>query len=316
MARGRWRARRRRPTGMEWRPSFSCRWSSPRASMCVALRAAFGGADRLSCRLVLARSAALAPRPRGNPVRFHGNVTTVSDERQASKQGCAGHGGAEVSHPCTGPRTGDWWNPARRRSTPTRRAHVLDSRRCDGQHAGGRQCTLAPGGRAVHGHGRCPGELVCLGSCAAADLPDGAEARPEDPRQIRKRRCARGWEESGLRGESTRRETGVFPLQGRLLACSSVDGRAGEGRATSRCGRNEAGVRGQSGGWLHAAPRRYGQLLTSLPDRGYAPCVPQRCEVSGRTTYAVDPMVGVRGFEPPTPASRKQFPGVGEGRRR
>ena len=44
------------------RTSCSTRWSSPRTSMCVTLRAAFGCANRLSCRFVLARTAASPTR--------------------------------------------------------------------------------------------------------------------------------------------------------------------------------------------------------------------------------------------------------------
>jgi hypothetical protein len=45
----------------------------------------------------LARLAALVPRPRGNLVRYHGTVTTVRPEREASKQGCPSYIGPQAS---------------------------------------------------------------------------------------------------------------------------------------------------------------------------------------------------------------------------
>jgi hypothetical protein len=45
---------------------------SRRTSLCAAVRAACGHANRLSCRFVIARLAALVPSPRVNLTRFHG----------------------------------------------------------------------------------------------------------------------------------------------------------------------------------------------------------------------------------------------------
>jgi ribosomal protein S27E len=54
----------------------------------------------------LARLAALVPRPRGNLVRYHGTVTTVRPEREASKQGCPSYIGPQASQRRTGPGAG------------------------------------------------------------------------------------------------------------------------------------------------------------------------------------------------------------------
>ena len=49
--------------------------------MYVALRATFGRANRLSYRFVMARFAALVPKPRANLTRFHGALAPNSKQR-------------------------------------------------------------------------------------------------------------------------------------------------------------------------------------------------------------------------------------------